>query len=212
MKKSSDKIKQLNTTKQANELSIDLKLAKKVIKDMEGNLLTLSSFNIKEHNFQSNDVIINVFKTEKSLGTWTHKTLSKECQPVQIKSRQSSYEGDNCVKTSKDKRECCITGMTLLTPELLIITDCYNNAVKMVDISSKSVSDQLQLDERPWDITTVTSTELAVILPYLQTIQFISISSNKLIKKHTVNVDGNCNGISYFQGKLIVSFLNPTKL
>ncbi|XP_060562274.1 uncharacterized protein LOC132721914 [Ruditapes philippinarum] len=155
--------------------------------------------------------MFNLFKTEKSLGTLTQKTLNTECQHVQIKSRQSSHEGQICVKTSKDEYGCLIAGMTLLTPDLLIITDCQNKAVKMVDTSSQSVSDQLQLDDQPWDITTVTSTELAVTLPNIQTIQFISISSNKLIKKHTVKVDGKCHGISSYQGKLVVSFLNPAK-
>ncbi|XP_060582233.1 uncharacterized protein LOC132738673 [Ruditapes philippinarum] len=209
---SSDKIKQLNTTKQADKLFIDLKLAEKTIKNMDGKLLKLSSNDIKEHNFQSNDVILNLFRTEKSLGTLTHKTLNKECQPVQIKSRQSSHAGNICVETSKDELRCRITGMTLLTPDLLIITDNYNNAVKMVDISSQSVSDQLQLDSGPCNITTVTSTELAVTLPKIQTIQFISISSNKLIKEQTLKVGGKCGGISCYQGKLVVSFINPAKL
>jgi hypothetical protein len=209
---SSDKIKQLNTRKQADKLFIDLKLAEKAIKDMEGKLLKLSSNDIKEFNFQSNDVITNLFKTEKSLGTLTQKTLKTECQSVQIQSRQSSHEGEICVKTPKDKEKCYITGMTLLTPDLLIITDYNNKAVKMVDTSSQSVSDQLQLVGEPSDITTVTSTELAVTLPIKHTIQFISISSNKLIKMHTVKVDGKCHGISCYQGKLVVSFSDPTKL
>ncbi|XP_060573343.1 uncharacterized protein LOC132731223 [Ruditapes philippinarum] len=116
-----------------------------------------------------------------------------------MKSRQFSHEGEICVKTSKDKISCQIIGMTLLTPDLLIITDCDNNAVKMVDTSSQSVSDQLQQDDEPWDITRLTSTELAVTLPDIQTIQFISISSNKLIKKHTMKVGGKCHGISCYQ-------------
>jgi hypothetical protein len=212
LKISSDKIKQLNTTKQADKLFIDLKLAEKTIKDMEGKLLTLSSFDIKEHNFQSNDVILNLFKTEKSLGTLTQKTCNTECQSVQIKSRQTSHGREICVETSRDKTICWTTGITLLTPDILIISDRENKAVKLVDISYKYVSDQLQLDDEPCDITTVTSTDLAVTLPDKQTIQLISISSNELIKRHTIKVDGQCHGISCYQGKLVVSFLNPAKL
>ncbi|XP_060562273.1 uncharacterized protein LOC132721913 [Ruditapes philippinarum] len=212
LKISSDKVKQLNRTKQTDKLFIDLKLAEKTIKDMEGKQLKLSSYYIKEHNFQPNDVMLNLFKTEKSLGTLTQKTFNTECQPVQVKSRQSSHQGKICVNTSKDKYECFITGTTLLTPDLLIITDCSNKAVKMVDTSSQSVSDQLQLHDQPWDITTVTSTDLAVTLPNKQTIQFISISSNKLIKKHTVKVDGKCHGISCYQAKLVVSFSHHAKI
>jgi hypothetical protein len=212
LKASSDNIKQLNISKQANKLFMELKLAEKTIQNMERKTQQLLSYDIKEHNFRSNNVILNFLKTEKSLGTLTYKTLNGKSQSVQLKSRQLSHEGDICVKTSKDRSKCCITGMTLVTPDLLIITDFYNNAVKMVDISSQSVSDQLQLDDKPWDITTVTSNELAVTLPNIQTIQFISISSNKLIMKHTVNVDGKCDGISCHQDKLVVSFVNPAKL
>jgi uncharacterized coiled-coil protein SlyX len=208
----SDKIKQLNTSKQANKLFMELKLAGNTMKDMEETELKLFSYDIKEHNFKANDVILNLFKSEMSLGVLTKKTLNTECQSVQIKSRQPLHEGDICVMTLKDKLKCCITGITLLTPDLLIITDRNNKAVKMVDTSSQSVSDQLQLDNGPWDITTVTSTELAVTLPDKQTIQFISISSNKLIMKHTVKVGGNCYGISCYQGKLVVPFYNPAKL
>jgi hypothetical protein len=102
--------------------------------------------------------------------------------------------------------------MTLLTPDLLIITDFNNNAVKIVNTGSQSVSDQLQLHGGPYDITTVTSTELAVTLSHKQTIQFISVSSNTLKKRHTVKVDGYCRGISCYQGKLVVSFLTSAKL
>ncbi|XP_060600625.1 uncharacterized protein LOC132754055 [Ruditapes philippinarum] len=210
LKISADKIKQLNTSKQANKLFMELKLAEKTIQNVEGKAQQLLSYDIKEHNFQSNDVILNLFKKKKSLGTL--KSFNKKRQPIQIKSRQSSHEGQFRVKTSKDEYNCNITGMTLLAPDLLIITDHYNNAIKMVDTSSKSVFDQLQLDAGPLDITRVTSTELAVILPNIQTIQFISISSNKLVKKHAVKVDVDCQGISCYQDKLVVSFLNPAKL
>jgi hypothetical protein len=212
LKRSSEKIKQLNTSTQANTLFMELKIAEKIMEDVEKTALHLSTYDVKEHNFQANKTILTKLITERSLGTLTQKTLNKECQPIQIKTRQSSNEGKICVKTSKDKSMCCITGMTLLTPDLLIITDQDNNAVKMVDTGSQSVSDQLKLDDWPWDITTVTSTELAVTLPVMQKIQLISISSNKLKKRHTVKVVGDCRGISCYQGKLIVSFYNPAKL
>ncbi|XP_060599758.1 uncharacterized protein LOC132753335 [Ruditapes philippinarum] len=215
LKISSDNIKQLNTSKQANKLFMELKLAEKTIQNVEGKTQHLFSYDIKEHNFRSNDVILNFLKTEKSLGTLTQKAFNTEYQSVQVKSRQTSHAahaGKICVKTSKAECRCWIIGMTLLTPDLLIITDYLNKAVKMVDTSSQSVSDQLQLKFKPWDITTVTSTELAVTLPHIQIIQFISISSNKLIKKHTVRVARDCYGISYYQGKLIVSLRSPAKL
>ncbi|XP_060554335.1 uncharacterized protein LOC132715361 [Ruditapes philippinarum] len=212
LKSSSDTIKHLNSSKQADKLFMELKLAEKTMQNEEGKKLQLSSYDIKEHTFKANEPIFDLLKTENSLGTLTQKKLNIKSPFAPIKSRQFSHQGEICVKTSKDKCSYWITGMTLLTPDLLIITDRDNKAVKMVDISRQCVSDQLQLDNMPWDITTVTSTELAVTLPNKHTILLISVSSNKLIKKHTMKVNGQCHGISCYQGKLVVTFRYPAKL
>ncbi|XP_060576863.1 uncharacterized protein LOC132734165 [Ruditapes philippinarum] len=214
LKTSADAIKQLNTSKQADKLFMELKLAEKTLRDVERKTLQLSSFAIKELKFKAKQPTVDLLKTEKSLGT--QRTINIKSQSAQLKCRQSSHQGEIGVKTSKDKTTCWITGMTLLTPDLVVITDHYNKAVKIVDTSSQSVSEQLQLgyekDDAPWNITTVTSTELAVTLPYKQAIQFISVSSNKLKRKNTIMLDGHCYGISCNQGKLVVTYLGPAKL
>ncbi|XP_053408503.1 uncharacterized protein LOC123559632 [Mercenaria mercenaria] len=214
MKTSSDSIKHLNTSKQTDNLFMELKFAEEMIKDYEKSVNQLASFDVKEYNFIPNKAISNLLDKERSLGTLTEKSLKQRSPPpaVDVKSRQTSHQGQICVKASKDKDRCDITGMTLLTPGLLIITDWDNNAVKMVNTRSQSVTDQLQLDDKSWDVTSVTSTELAVTLPDKQNIQFISVCSNKLKMKQTLKVDGECYGISCCQGKLVVSFLYPAKL
>ncbi|XP_060576859.1 uncharacterized protein LOC132734162 [Ruditapes philippinarum] len=214
LKTSADTIKQLNTSKQADKLFMELKLAEKTLRDVERKTLQLSSCAIKEIKFKAVQATADLLKTEKSIDT--QRTINIKSQSVQLKCRQFLHQGKISVKTSKDKTTCWITGMTLLTPDLLVITDHYNNAVKMVDGGSQSVSDQLQLsyekDDAPWSITAITSTELAVTFPYKQAIQFISISSNKLKRKHTMKVNGHCYGISCNQDKLVVTYLCPTKL
>jgi hypothetical protein len=116
------------------------------------------------------------------------------------------------IKTSKDTLDCNISGMTLLTPDLLIITDYNNKAIKIVDISSKSVQAPHKFDSKPWDVTTVSQNEVAVTLPFHKTIQFFSVSRNNLEKKHTLKVDGKCYGISCHKDKMVVSYLNPAKI
>ncbi|XP_053390730.1 E3 ubiquitin-protein ligase TRIM71-like [Mercenaria mercenaria] len=214
LKTSSDTIKHLNTTKQADKLFMELKLAKQMITDHEKSVHHLAAYDVKEYNFKENKAILTLLDKESSLGTFAEKSLKQPSPPphVDIKSRQTSHQGKICVKISKDKNRCWIRGMFLLNPDLLIITDWSNTAVKMVDTSSQSVTDQLQLGTRPQDVISVTSTELAVTLPDYHNIQLISASSNKLKKKQTLKVDGPCYGISYCQGKLFVSFTNPAKL
>ncbi|XP_053405815.1 uncharacterized protein LOC123566449 [Mercenaria mercenaria] len=214
LKTSSDAIKHLNTTKQADKLFMELKLAEQMAKDYEKRVHHLSVYGVKEYNFRPSKAISTLLGKERSLGTFTEKSLKQSNPPtaVDIKTRQTSHQGKICVKTSKDKDTCYITGMTLLTPDLLIITDRNNEAVKMVNTRNKSVTDQLQLDTVVSKVTSVTSTELAVTLPDKQSIQFISVSSNKLEKKQTLKVDGECYGFSCCQGKFVVSFQYPAKL
>jgi hypothetical protein len=81
----------------------------------------------------------------------------------------------------------------------------------MIDIKSGAIK-QLQLESNPWDITIVTRDTLAVTLPSIYTIQFISFSSKSLSLKNKLNVIGYCHGICHHQRKLAVTFLHPRKL
>ena len=214
LKTTSDTIKQLNTSKQANKLFMELKLAEKKLREAEDKTVQLTSYDVKEHNFKPNEAILTQLKKVKSLGKLTKKSLNKESatEPVPVEFRAASYHEKINVKTSDVEYRSYITGMTLLTPELLIITDHSNMVIKMVDINSESVTGQLQLNTAPWDITAVTVTDLAVTHPDKNKIQFLSISTNKLIKKCSIRVDGECWGISYHHGKLVVTFCKPAKL
>ncbi|XP_053405673.1 uncharacterized protein LOC123566626 [Mercenaria mercenaria] len=214
LKTSSGIIQHLNTSKQADKLFMELKLAEQMIKDYEKRVHQLAAFDVKLYNFISNKEISTLLEKDRSLGTFTEKSLKQPSPPpaVDIKFRKTTQQGKICVETSKDKQACYITGMTLLTPDLLIITDWCNCAVKIVDTCSQSVTDQLQLDTIPSKVTSVTSTELAVTFRDKQTILFISVYANKLKKKQTLKVDGKCQGISCYQGKLVVSFVQPAGL
>ncbi|XP_053397062.1 uncharacterized protein LOC128556349 [Mercenaria mercenaria] len=196
LKISADSIKHLNTSKQADRLFMELKLAEQMIKDYEKSVQQASTYDVKEYNFNSNNTISTFLKTQKSLGSLAQTTIETKI----------------CVSTPKDKNMCRITGMTLLPKNHLIIVDSSNKAIKIMDTHSHFITDQLQLDFSPLDVTAVTSTELAVTLPWIEKIQFVSAISNNLAKKQTLNTDGKCSGISYYQGKLVVSFEDLSKL
>ncbi|XP_053402400.1 uncharacterized protein LOC123548442 isoform X2 [Mercenaria mercenaria] len=133
--------------------------------------------------------------------------VSKEAQPeVKI-----SSEYELCVKTPQESKACYITGMVLLSPSKLILADNRNSSIKMVDLNNSSIADRLPLDTQPWDITLVTGDLLAVTLPNKASVQFMSVSSNKLSLGETLKVDGRCHGISYFQEKLVLTRSYPGK-
>ncbi|XP_060576277.1 uncharacterized protein LOC132733632 [Ruditapes philippinarum] len=209
MKLSSDAIKHLNTPSQANDLFIELKNAEKMMKDNAQRVSKLSKFNIKEYIFEQNESIADFLDKEKSIGTLKSKTFNPA-----LKSRQCSLTDKICIKTSQDtsSNACWITGITNLTPNILIITEYHNVAVKMVDISRKSVLAQHCFDSQPWDVTSVSENELAVTFPGNRSIQFICVSGNNLKKKQAIKVDGLCWGISYQEDKMVVSLSNPAKV
>ncbi|XP_060553393.1 E3 ubiquitin-protein ligase TRIM33-like [Ruditapes philippinarum] len=125
LKSSSDVIKHLNTSKQANDLFMELKHAEQMIKEYEQSVSKLSEFEVKEYNFEPNEVISNLLEKAKSLGTLKCRKLSPG-----LKYRRCSQMDKICIETSQDRHNCYITGMTLLTPDLLIITDYVNRAIK----------------------------------------------------------------------------------
>ncbi|XP_045184916.2 uncharacterized protein LOC123542930 [Mercenaria mercenaria] len=102
--------------------------------------------------------------------------------------------------------------MILLTSDILIAADHDNNSIKMIEINSFSIIDQLKLDMKPWDVTTVSNDKLAVTQPYRNEIQFVSFTSNRLKRKNTIKVEGECYGIYCYKGQLIVLFKSPVKL
>ncbi|XP_053399355.1 uncharacterized protein LOC128557006 [Mercenaria mercenaria] len=214
LKTSSDTLKHLNASKQADRLFMEVNFAEQMIKNFENKIQQLKEYDVKVYIFKPNEEISEFLNAENLLGTLRHKTLRHFTPPqtYELKSRKASYQGEISVKTSKDKLRCGITGMCLLAPDRLIITDFDNKAIKMIGICSHSVIDHLQLFTNPHDITSVTSSILAATLPNKNTIQFISASSNKLTMKHSLKVDRHCFGISCCHEKLVVSYFSPGKL
>ncbi|XP_060590741.1 uncharacterized protein LOC132745783 [Ruditapes philippinarum] len=206
LKSSSDAIKHFNASKEANDLFMELKHAEQMIKEYEQKVDKVSEFEVKEYNFEPNEAISNLLNKEMSLGTLKGRTLHPD-----LKYRRFSQMDIICMKR-QDKDTCIITGMTLLTPDLLIITDYQNRAIKMVEISKKSVQARHNFDSDPWDVTSISQNEVAVTLPFNLTIQFLSVSRNKIKIKHTLKVDGECHGISFHKDKMVVSFCNPAKV
>ncbi|XP_060556934.1 uncharacterized protein LOC132717477 [Ruditapes philippinarum] len=211
---SCNSMKRLNSSKQAEKLFMEVKSAEKMIEDCEKRLVELAKFKVNGYSFTPNETISKLLTSEKSLGILVQKTMHDESttNASMIFEKELSYHEDICVKTAKDTKRCWITGMIVLTPNTLVITDKYNMTVKLINTCSRYVTDRLQLDCGPYDITSVTSTELGATLPSSHKIQFIAISSNKLKQQHTIKVDGNCWGISCYQDKLVVSFCDPAKL
>ncbi|XP_060604876.1 transcription intermediary factor 1-alpha-like, partial [Ruditapes philippinarum] len=211
---SADTLKHLNSHKKTDQLFVELKIAQQLIQNNEkttSQLPTVNDFDV--YIFEPNQAIKNVVQDEKSLGILSNKKLEQPAKPKNqfaVAMKMSSPRNINA-KTSSDKRTCYITGLTVSSPNKIFAADHLNKSVKMIDIINGVIT-QLQLDLYPWDVTIVSGDSLAVTIPQSETIQFISFSHDSLSLKNKLTVDGQCNGISYHQGKMAVTFKCPAKL
>ncbi|XP_060570849.1 transcription intermediary factor 1-alpha-like [Ruditapes philippinarum] len=95
----SEKIKQFNKSKQADNLFIELKLAEQVLNDVKEKSLQILSYNVKKYRFKPNGEILNQLKAKKSLGAIQQKTVNTETKFEQI------YEGLDGPETHHDKEK-----------------------------------------------------------------------------------------------------------
>ncbi|XP_045162513.1 uncharacterized protein LOC123527237 [Mercenaria mercenaria] len=197
-------VKVLNKTKNGKKLFMKLKSARK---DMQTNASLLTNLakskdkTKKEYAFKANETVAISFNQEKAIGKLVQKSELSTC-PSEI-----------CVKTPEDRNNCWITGMTLLSPDKLILADSSNKSVKMADVNRRTVTAQINVDGAPCDVTKVSNDELAVTLPDEGQMNFISVISNKLVLKQCLKTEGKFCGISYCSGKgFAVCFDNPAKV
>ncbi|XP_052781717.1 uncharacterized protein LOC128218175 [Mya arenaria] len=100
--------------------------------------------------------------------------------------------------------------MALLPVDRLLLSDCYNRSLKLVDTANKLVS-QVKLPGGPWDLCLLPGDRAAVTLPWEKKIQFVFTQGNVPLQD-VVKVDGECRGIDFCDDNLIVSFTNPVKV
>ncbi|XP_060585871.1 uncharacterized protein LOC132741667 [Ruditapes philippinarum] len=214
LKTTTDFIKRLNATGQADRLFMELKMTEQMIEECEKKVQQVPSYNYEEYTFQANHDLSAFLKNDMAFGTFSKKPAEEPSvsSSDHVRTRQANLQTKICVKTSEDNEICRISGMTLFTPDLLIITDNRNKAVKLIDVRGHSIIHQIDVDGKPCDITAISSTELAVTLPDQKLIQFISASTSRLSMKTALKVNGECYGISCYKGRLVVSFCNPAKL
>ncbi|XP_052780362.1 uncharacterized protein LOC128217318 [Mya arenaria] len=109
------------------------------------------------------------------------------------------------VKKAADTRECFLTSMTLLSRGRLLLADCHNCSVKLVDTTTNKMVSQVKLPGQPWDMCLLPGDRAAVTLPLKNKIQFVSTQGNVTLLDR-VKVDGYCYGIDFCDDYLVVSF------
>ena len=92
---------------------------------------------------------------------------------------------------------------TILPSGEIIMCDCYNHKIKLLDIHSKLKS-SIKLSSGPWNVALVSNDEVVCTLRDEQSLQFISLYPS-LKPGKVVNVGKVCMGVAVCGDELFVS-------
>ncbi|XP_060574257.1 uncharacterized protein LOC132731974 [Ruditapes philippinarum] len=110
------------------------------------------------------------------------------------------------IKHQNDRTSCHVLGSCFTDDGLLFLADYNNKTFKLIDLSSESIKDKLNLEASPYRICQISKNDFAVSLNN-QTIQFVTMDK-ELITTGQLNLDHVCNGLAYKDNKLFISDSN----
>ncbi|XP_060565229.1 uncharacterized protein LOC132724392 isoform X3 [Ruditapes philippinarum] len=127
---------------------------------------------------------------------------------VKIRDKMNVVKSKKHVNIShvNDKVTCYVNGSCFTDDGLLFIADLNNNTLKLIDLSTKSIKDRLDLDAPPLSICQINKNNFAVNLNN-NTIQFVSMG-DKLITTKQLKLGHYCYGLAYKDNKLFISDQN----
>ncbi|XP_052818301.1 uncharacterized protein LOC128244326 [Mya arenaria] len=116
-------------------------------------------------------------------------------------------EVDINVRASSDQNSCEITASALLSTGLFLLTDFENCSVKLVDVTTHTVTSRIELPGEPWDVCVLPDDQAAVTLPDKSMIQLLSTQGGQLSFEKEIKVSSGCRGIAYCNNRLYVSYV-----
>ena len=108
------------------------------------------------------------------------------------------------VKVPSDARDAWITGSAFLPSGELILCDCENNKLKLLD-ENLQMKESIDLPEAPWDIAVVNQHQVIVTFPGQRYLQFIQVTPS-LALGHTVDLGIKCRGVTVSRESIYISF------
>ncbi|XP_052816144.1 uncharacterized protein LOC128242831 [Mya arenaria] len=121
-------------------------------------------------------------------------------------------EADINVRMTQDKETCWISSSALISPGLFLLADCNNNCVKMVDLSSRTVTARLQLPGQPWDVCVLADDQAAVTFTINSMIQLLSTKGGQLSRGKEIKVSPECRGITSYNNRLYVLYKSNPRI
>ncbi|XP_052818178.1 uncharacterized protein LOC128244201 [Mya arenaria] len=116
------------------------------------------------------------------------------------------------VRMTQDMETCLISSSALISPGLFLLADCNNNCVKLVDVSSRTVTARLQLPGQPWDVCVLADDQAAVTFAINSMIQLLSTKGGQLTRGKEIKVSPKCRGITSYNNRLYVFYKSNPRI
>ncbi|XP_053383720.1 uncharacterized protein LOC128549950 [Mercenaria mercenaria] len=195
------------SSRQDGQLYILIKQAKSILKldGLKNAQESLDKTSI-QYTFERNKELENLLTKQDVFGTLNLVTLVQKKVFDKL-----THIGDINVKTKPDWQESWITGCAILSSNKVILADCNNKKLKVVDTHSKTVIEEEKLDTKPYDIAVLPQDQIAVTMPEKEKI-LIMTTAGKLSISRSIPMKQRCKGITYHQGKLYVVCWDPNSV
>ncbi|KAK3592638.1 hypothetical protein CHS0354_034714 [Potamilus streckersoni] len=129
-----------------------------------------------------------------------HRLLSPSPPPMTPLGRdnipQAVLETFFKARTTNDRDNCCFTGAEYVSEGRIVLTDQVHRKVKMFNHAYKWIGERV-LSARPYDITSTSSTEIAVTLPKEKRFILMHVRDTDFTIVAAVQTGAKCWGINY---------------
>ena len=109
------------------------------------------------------------------------------------------------VRTHEDKQNPCITGCTVMPNGHVVLCDCNNDQIKLLD-DSWTITGRLTL-QRPWDLSVIDSSNVIVSSPDNKQLQHVQVYP-RMEAGRIIQLNKKCWGVAVSGEKMYVSCHN----
>ena len=107
------------------------------------------------------------------------------------------------VKLQSDAEGAWISGSTFLSSGELVLCDCKNNKLKLLDKNLK-MKESIDVSEIPWDVATVNQHQVIITFPFKKYLQYIQVTPS-LALGHKVDLGMKCCGVTVSRESIYIS-------
>ena len=188
--------------------SSDIKISKNlsayetVLDDLQNN------FERSDLYFQRNSKLVEMQQTIDNLGSIKEEdsvSYKGNSTEVVLGMKVQSSSQPN-VRLGDDNGKPRITGCCFMPSGDLVLCDCANSKLKLLDRTFK-VKDSLSVNDEPWSLSAIDNSNVIVTLPYIRQLQYVQLVPHMKAGR-VIKLDKKCWDVAVADNEIYVSCHN----